>query len=247
MGTLTSADIEISNRELGKYANTIHRNGKNYARVYYNDGVIEPEKTYSNSYLKEHGIGKYAGGGSSSGSSSGKSSRGRKGLLSAAAGGVGGVIKTAIENEKEKERERNEEYERIREAVDARVEPYVESLKEKYPKKKATSAQILLWLPILLEEAESYQQLAKEKDIDEIDQQVYDKCMKETAGHAARLGKRLKKLYLEKYRSPEIQEIIKKVDIISGNRLRRRAIFIIIPGLLLLMFFILVTLTATVA
>ena len=54
--------IEISLEEYnsGKYQSTSTRGSNRYADVYYNNGKIVPESTYTDRYQKEKGIGKYA-------------------------------------------------------------------------------------------------------------------------------------------------------------------------------------------
>lgn len=54
-------DVPISNDELvGKYQNTSHKDGVNYARIWYNGDEIQPESTYTQRYMEEHKLGKYA-------------------------------------------------------------------------------------------------------------------------------------------------------------------------------------------
>lgn len=51
----------ISNDELvGKYLNTSHKDGINYARIWYNGDEILPESTYTPQYMEKHKLGKYA-------------------------------------------------------------------------------------------------------------------------------------------------------------------------------------------
>ena len=54
-------EILVEGVELGKYSNIIHRNGKNYAQIYYrDDGSINEESTYSDFYKRKNKIGRYA-------------------------------------------------------------------------------------------------------------------------------------------------------------------------------------------
>lgn len=50
-----SADDQL----VGKYKSTSHKDGVNYARIWYNGDEISPEYTYTQKYLKEHKLGKY--------------------------------------------------------------------------------------------------------------------------------------------------------------------------------------------
>jgi hypothetical protein len=54
-------DVPINNDELvGKYLNTSHKDGVNYARIWYNGDEILPESTYTPQYMEKHKLGKYA-------------------------------------------------------------------------------------------------------------------------------------------------------------------------------------------
>lgn len=98
-GSITYKDVEISHEEylnyFWKYQSISHKSGKHYARICYIGSTVDPDRTYTEKYCKKHNLGKYAGG----------KAGGRKGLLSAAAGGIGRLLKSALDTEREEQPE----------------------------------------------------------------------------------------------------------------------------------------------
>lgn len=76
-----------------KYSNVFHKSGEHYARITTVDGEIDAAQTYTDSYCKKNGLGRYANSGSSSKQSSSSSSAKGFGLGAAIGGGAVGVAK----------------------------------------------------------------------------------------------------------------------------------------------------------
>ena len=61
-GSMSYREVLISHEEYleGKYQYVSHRSGEHYARISYRGDTIHPEETYTDSYCREHKLGKYA-------------------------------------------------------------------------------------------------------------------------------------------------------------------------------------------
>lgn len=241
-GSIVYKEVEISHNEYleQKYQSVSSKSGKHFAKICYHGSTIHPGKTYTDSYCKKNGLGKYASGTSSSSSSSRKSSVG-SGLLGAAAGGIGGLVAKGIESERARSEEKKAQYKAERAAIDAEVQPYISGLKAQYPVKQASLSELLLWLPELLVTAESFAEDEKAYRYDNVPRRIANECKEATGKQAIKVGKRIKKLSKEQYETPEIKEMMKKADILSGRRGRRRVLIfaVIFYALLLLMLMVL--------
>lgn len=161
-------DVLISHEEYcsGKYQNVSSISGKHYARIFYVNGEINPNATYSDNYLRKNKIGKYANHGSSSSSSRSSSGSG-SGIGKALGAGAIGVAKWAFtETPEEKARKKARIAER--EAIDSIVEPMIKNLKSelksKYPKDTKDAATMLSYITELDELVQEHSTVSRSGD-----------------------------------------------------------------------------------
>ncbi len=235
-GSITSKDVHISHDEYlsGKYRNITSRSGEHYARVWYIGNDIDAGKTYSDSYCKKHGLGKYAGGGSSSSSSSRSSSRsssgGGLGSLrgKTIAGAIGGAIVSGVKNSYEKDKQRQEEDKARNEQIDSKVDPLIEALKSSlernYPIKTDDPEILLGYILALHKVVLSHKEITpgSSSDIDIEAEHRYESQRLEMEGnHLYKLIKRLKK-------KSELRKIEKDANKYSGRRGRKIALLVLL-------------------
>ena len=236
-GSITSKDVHISHDEYlsGKYQNISSRSGEHYARIWYIGNDIDAGKTYTDAYCKKNGLGKYAGGGSSSSSSSSRSSSrsssgGGLGSLrgKTIAGAIGGAIVSGVKKSYEKDKQRQEEEnarnEQIRSIVRPRIEALESSLERDYPIKTDDPKILLGYILALHKVVLSHKEITpgSSSDIDIEAEHRYESERLEMEGtHLFKLIKRLKK-------KSELRRIEKDANKYSGRRGRKIALLVLV-------------------
>lgn len=151
-----------------KYSNVSHKSGEHYARITTVDGEIDAAQTYTDSYCKKNGLGKYANSGSSSSvKSSGGSRGGGSGIGKALGAGAVGVAKWAFTVSPE-EKARKAERAAESEAIDSIVEPMIKNLKSelksKYPQDTKDATVMLSYITELDELVQEHSVVSKSGD-----------------------------------------------------------------------------------
>lgn len=240
--SLTQKDVKISHEEYlsGKYATVSHISGEKYARIYYNNGEIIPNQTYSDHYLKKNKLGKYANSESSSSSSKSSSSS------SSSGGGIGaalgasaiGLAKKAFEEtpeEKAKREKEEREDEKISEIVERKMEILEKQLKQEYPLDTKDAA-TMLGLIVALHEV-----VLSHKDVSDYEKEDFHSKLKHEY-ETERLeteAKHLYKLIKKLNKKTNLRTIYKTANKYSGYRMMKFA-----GGLVAVVFFFVLLLLA---
>ena len=209
-------DVKISQEEACscKYKSISHLRGESYATVWYEGGEINPEMTYTDSYCRSKGLGKYAKSNRSKSSSS--SSRRGTGSGAAVGGGIGGLVKNAFgespEEKAEREREDRED-ERIQEIIDYRMKLFKKNLKAEYPLTGSTD-ELVPRIKELMAQAEEYK--LEESHPDKLHSGLAAAKKRATAWLAFRICQRVKKQDKELFASPELKALRKRASRLSG-------------------------------
>ena len=216
-------DVEISHEEYNasKYAHRILQSGKEYARITYVDGDIDPDQTYTDYYLKKHNLGKYASRGSSSSSSKSSKSSGiglgtAVGVGAAVGAGIVGLAKKAFEESPEKKAEREQriaEDNQINKIVDYKIEIFKKYIKQEYPK-TGTTDELVERIKTLIEQAEEYK--LEENHPDKLTAKLAEAKKEATAWLALKLCKQVKKQDPERAAQPDMKALRKKARRYSG-------------------------------
>lgn len=201
-------DVLISHEEYlsMKYSNVSHKSGEHYARITTVDGEIDAAQTYTDSYCKKNGLGRYANSGSSSKQSSSSSSAKGFGLGAAVGGGVVGVAKWLFE-ETEEEKAQAAEDERIDEIVEYRMERFNYNLKKHFPL-TGTTDELLARATDLLNQSDEFK--LEESHPDELHQRLAEEKCESVSKHAVKMCKQIKKQDPERFNQPDVQEILKR-------------------------------------
>lgn len=201
-------DVRISHEEYlsSKYKDVSHKSGEHYARITTINGKIDAAQTYSDSYCKKNGLGKYANSGSSSKQSSSSSSAKSFGLGAAVGGGVVGVAKWLFE-ETEEEKAQAAEDERIEEIVEYRMERFNHNLKKHFPL-TGTTDELLARATDLLNQSDEFK--LEESHPDELHQRLAEEKCESVSKHAVKMCKQIKKQDPERFNQPDVQEIFKR-------------------------------------
>ncbi len=212
-------DVLISHEEYcsGKYQNVSTISGKHYARIFYVNGEINPNSTYSDSYLRKNKLGKYAGSGSSSSSKSSKSSG--RGLGAALGGGVVGLAKMAFEESPEEKAEREQEEkerERIENMVEHKMKYFKRDIKDAYPLNGSTD-ELVQRIEELVTQAENYKM--EESNPHKLTARLAEEKKKATAWLAFKLCKQVKKQDPERAAQPDMKTWRKKASRYSQRSL----------------------------
>lgn len=222
-------DVLISHEEYlsMKYRNVSHKSGEHYARITTVDGEIDAAQTYTDSYCKKNGLGRYANSGSSSKQSRSSSSAKGFGLGAAVSGGVVGLAKKAFEEtpeEKAAREKRIDENNRIVDIVDENIDRLKKELKVKYPLDTKDATIMLGYITALHSDILSNKDIPKEgKDFDS---KLTHRLEKEKLQCK---GKHLRKLLIAFKKKTELKTIYKDAEKYSGRRANKQLfIFIII-------------------
>lgn len=199
-------DVEISHEEYcsGKYQNVSSISGKHEARIWYVDGEIDPNKTYSDNYLRKNKIGKYANNSSSSSSSSQSDSG--LGLGAALGGGFVGLAKKLFEETPEEKAQQAKD-EEIDEIVDYRMERFNFNLKRDFPT-KGTTDELLARITALLDQSDEFK--LEESHPDELHSRLAEEKCESVSKHAVKMCKQIKKQDPERFNQPDVQEMLKR-------------------------------------
>lgn len=202
-------DVLISHEEYcsGKYQNVSIISGKYYARMFYVNGEINPNATYSDNYLRKNKIGKYANGGSSSSSSESSKSSGI-GLGAAVGGGVVGLAKWLFtETEEEKAQQAKEE--EIEDIVEYRMERFDYNLKKHFPL-KGTTDELIARATALLDQSDNFR--LEESNPDELHSRLAEEKCESVSNYAVKICKQIRKQDPERFNQPDMQELFKRVS-----------------------------------
>lgn len=204
--SIINKDVEISHEEYcsGKYQNVSSISGKHTARIWYVNGEIDPNKTYSDSYLRKNKIGKYASSGSSSSKSS--SSGSGFGLGAALGGGVVGLAKKLFEETPEEKAQQAKD-EEIDDIVEYRMERFNFNLKRDFPI-KGTTEELVAGITALLDQSDEFK--LEESHPDELHSRLAEEKCESVSKHAVKMCKQIKKQDPERFNQPDIQEMLKR-------------------------------------